>query len=83
MSTHAPQFENPAIESVLSSIAPTVMASGALAGDTRQESMFALPAATTTTNPEETATDIAWFRILFLIAPNDKLTTPETLFSFL
>ncbi len=54
MSRHEPQFENDAFRSELS-VAPTVMASGARAGDVVHASALLFPAAATTTIPSATA----------------------------
>ena len=60
MSTHEPKFEYEARVSV-ESVAPTVMADGALAGDAVHASAFELPAATTTVMPLATARATASF----------------------
>jgi hypothetical protein len=90
ISTAVPKLENEARVSVALSIAPTVMADGAEAGesfnascyfmsassfDMNRRYTFSFPAATTQTTPALVAAAIAEFKAVDLEPPIDMLTT--------
>src|SRR5687767_15163107 len=73
-STHDPKFENVARVSDWS-VAPTVMASGARAGENVHASPFALPAATTTVMPARVILATAESSAALPDPPSDMFTT--------
>ena len=77
ISTHSPKLENDARLSNLS-VAPTVIASGADAGDAVQASAREFPAATTVAIPRSTSEAMAALKERFLPPPRLMLATPAT-----
>lgn len=74
MSTSAPKFENDALAS-FASMAPTVIADGADAGETLAASWFSFPAATTTVTPARVSAATAELRAADLEPPMDMFIT--------
>ncbi len=75
ISTSGPKFEKEALISVEASIAPTVIAEGADAGDVLEASWSLFPAATTTVIPARVRAAIAEFNAADLEPPMDRLAT--------
>ena len=73
-STHEPTLENDASRSVRS-LAATVMADGARAGEDEQASALLLPAATATETPSAVRRAIAWSVAVLAAPPRLMFTT--------